>query len=315
MQVQEVQRMDKGGNKPWKDFFDAHASNQLTGRTFEGSTIAERYDSDAGEEWKERLTCKVEGREYVPGTTSSGLASRAKPQQSTPTASRSQTPLSRSSAATPQRGISPSQKARNEDFFARKGHENDTRPADLPPSQGGKYAGFGSEPPSSTTNTTAAAPALSDFEKDPMGALTKGFGWLSSTVTKQATAVHKSYVAPNLQKLAEADLASQARNAAVTAGSTLQQGTRGLQQNFERFVDPEAAAAGGKAAPEKKDFWDSFGAPPAGPPKDKRDFWDDFSNTAGEVTQSKAAAKPTAIGTAAMRPAGGKKEGDEWGEW
>ena len=57
--------MEMGGNKPWKDFFNAHSSNSLAGRDFESCTISERYDSDAGEEWKDRLTAKVEGREYV----------------------------------------------------------------------------------------------------------------------------------------------------------------------------------------------------------------------------------------------------------
>ena len=34
-------------------------------------------------------------------------------------------------------------KAQNEAFFARKGNENASRPENLPPSQGGKYGGFG----------------------------------------------------------------------------------------------------------------------------------------------------------------------------
>ncbi|KAI7140300.1 ADP-ribosylation factor GTPase-activating protein 1, partial [Hortaea werneckii] len=65
----EVKRMELGGNKPWKDFFDSHTTNTLIGRTFDECTIAERYDSEAGEEWKERLTAKIEDREYVPGTS------------------------------------------------------------------------------------------------------------------------------------------------------------------------------------------------------------------------------------------------------
>lgn len=34
-------------------------------------------------------------------------------------------------------------KARNEQYFERMGAENASRPDHLPPSQGGKYAGFG----------------------------------------------------------------------------------------------------------------------------------------------------------------------------
>ena len=37
-------------------------------------------------------------------------------------------------------------KEQNQDYFARMGSENSSRPENLPPSQGGKYAGFGSSP-------------------------------------------------------------------------------------------------------------------------------------------------------------------------
>lgn len=186
--------MSLGGNKPWKLFFDAHESNKLQGRTFDECTIQERYDSEAGEEWKERLTAKVEGKEYVPGTTSSGMAARAKPSTSTST-SRSQTPL----GAAP--GGNPSQKVQNEAYFARMGAENAHRPDSLPPSQGGKYAGFGSDPTPSTSSASASIPGVDDFQKDPVAALTKGFGWLSSTVTKQAKTGYDGWLKPNMQKV------------------------------------------------------------------------------------------------------------------
>ena len=207
--VSEVERMSKGGNKPWKDFFDAHESNKLEGRTFEDCTIQERYDSDAGEEWKERLTAKVEGKEYVPGTTSSGMAKRAKPEMggmNGAAGSRSQTPLGRA-AASPLRSSSPmaggnaSQKSQNESYFARMGAENAHRPDGLAPAQGGKYAGFGSDPTPARSQAGGPAPNLDEFQKDPVAALTKGFGWLSSSVTKQASAGYSGWVKPNVQKV------------------------------------------------------------------------------------------------------------------
>jgi len=196
--VQEVERMSKGGNKPWKDFFDAHESNSLQGRTFDECTIQERYDSDAGEEWKERLTAKVEGKEYVPGTKSSGMAARAKPATSA-TTSRSQTPQAISSTGP------PSQKVQNEAYFARMGAENAHRSDTLPPNQGGKYAGFGSEPAPSSSSNSTSIPGVDDFQKDPVAALTKGFGWLSSTVTKQAQTGYNGWVKPNMQKVRRHD--------------------------------------------------------------------------------------------------------------
>jgi len=194
--------MSKGGNKPWKDFFDEHESNKLEGRTFEDSTIQERYDSDAGQEWKDRLTAKVEGKDYVPGEKPA--APRPAKSATPTTTSRSQTPVgafggpaSRTGTASP---LASSQKAQNEAYFARMGNANATRPDDLPPSQGGKFAGFGSDPaPSRESNSSI--PSTDDFQKDPVAALTKGFGWLSSTVTKQAQTGYNGWVKPNIQKV------------------------------------------------------------------------------------------------------------------
>ena len=59
--------MAHGGNRPWKAFFDDHPTNKLEARSFDDCTIADRYDCEAGEEWKERLSATVEGREYDAG--------------------------------------------------------------------------------------------------------------------------------------------------------------------------------------------------------------------------------------------------------
>ena len=339
----EVKRMQLGGNKPWRDFFNSHQSSKLLGRDFDGCTIAERYDSEAGEEWKDRLTAKVEGTEYVPGTSKPATSRARKVEVGemagnaavTPAGSGRNTPL-QNVRSPPQRTASPSQKARNEAFFASKGSENASRPEDLPPSQGGKYAGFGSAPPPASNSPGSGSsilPTGDDFQRDPVAALTKGFGWLSSTVTKQAASVNTAYIQPGVKSLSEADFASQARTIGLQAGNFVQQGAKTAGDQFNRFVDPETssqqpAMSGqrtqqrGAVAPEKKDFWDAFGQDPAGPPKEKKDFWDDFA-AAGDVA-TQASAKPTSIGTSAMKTGGGaggaggaagKKDEDTWGEW
>ena len=200
----ELARMAAGGNKPWKTFFDAHASNKLEGRTFEDSTIQERYDSEAGEEWKERLTAKIEGKDYVPGEKPKKTApARTLPTKSAAVSggSRSGTPLGKSvsnssaAASLGSRSASPSlgtatmsKKTQNEAYFARMGAENANRPEDLPPSQGGKFSGFGSDYTPPSQRQGGGVPGANDFQQDPIAALTKGFGWLSSTVSKGAQA-------------------------------------------------------------------------------------------------------------------------------
>ncbi|PSK53175.1 hypothetical protein B9Z65_3375 [Elsinoe australis] len=316
--VNEVERMAKGGNKPWKEFFDNHQSNKVEGRTFEDSTIQERYDSDAGEEWKDRLTAKVESKEYVPGQKPK--VERKKPDTSaisSQTGSRSGTPLGRGTNS-PAPGLNPNQKAQNEAYFSRMGAENANRPEGVAPSQGGKYGGFGSSPMPDRSDDPGAAPALDDFQKDPVGAITKGFGWLGSTVSKQANAGYKGWLQPNMEKFAASDFAKQAQTTAGNLGQTIQSGTKNAANNFNKFVegDDRLAPRGGNK-PEKADFWDSFGDAPKGPSNDKKDFWDEFA-AAGETAQNKA--KPTSIGTSTMKKpaaggsAGGKKD-DAWGDW
>lgn len=327
----EVRRMSLGGNAPYKTFFDEHPSNKVIGRDFESCTIAERYDSEAGEEWKERLTAKVEEREYVP--------SAAKKDPPAKKAAVGEMPGSSSGSGrnTPQtqQGFGPeSQKSKNEAYFANKGAENASRSADLHPSQGGKYAGFGSAPPPSSNNNDdmSSPPAIDDFQKDPVAALTKGFGWLGSSFAKQAAVVNKTYIQPGISNLQSADLAAQAKQFGSNLGTNIQHTSRGLNSQINSFIDPEHQQAtsgsrtsgtrsGGAAAPEKKDFWDSFGADPAGPPKEKKDFWDDFA-AAGEAktqqAQQQQQAKPRNVGTSAMKSSSGpskKEEDGTWGDW
>jgi len=205
--VSELERMKLGGNKPWQNFFNNHKENTMTGLMFEDASIKERYDSEVGEEYKERLTAKVEGREYVEGTKSSGMVGRAK-EAGMERGSRSATPVSGmgSTQALSSRSGTPlggTRKTQNEAYFAKMGEANKTRPDDLPPSQGGKFAGFGSEPlpmrggGGGGGGGAGGADLLGDLQKDPVAALTKGFGWLG----KSALTGYEGWVKPNVQKV------------------------------------------------------------------------------------------------------------------
>ena len=216
----EIQRMELGGNEPWKAFYDAHEVTISEGRTFEDSTIKERYEGDAGEEWKERLSCKVEGKEYVPGQE----------KKNTTSVSRSSTPMSiGTGGVAPGRTSSPAggvsrtsslragaaagKKEQNEAYFAKLGSENATRSDNLPPSQGGKFTGFGGGlPPSSGAGDRRSSPfggfgggnaAFDDFQKDPVASITKGFGWFASAVGKSAKTVNDSYLQPTAKQVCD----------------------------------------------------------------------------------------------------------------
>ncbi|KAK8090956.1 hypothetical protein PG994_000461 [Apiospora phragmitis] len=306
----EIERMRLGGNDGWRNFFENHDDTKMLGLTWGDATIAERYSGEVGEEWKERLSAKVEGREYVPGerkTTPQPAAANKGPQK----------PLSRS--ATPLQGVAtrgsrtaspnpPGVKAKVDDkYFAKLGADNATRPEHVPPSQGGKYAGFGNTP-MPAKNDSQGVPNFEELQKDPVAALTKGFGWFTSTVGKTAKTLNDDYIQPTAKQIGESEFAAQARIAAANAGKAAQAGVKGAHDGFSRFVegpDGQPRRAGGAQVDESK-----------------KAFWDDFSSVADQ--RHGTGPKYSSIGTSAMGKANkggasgsaatGKKD-DEWDDW
>lgn len=299
--------MQLGGNKAWQDFFNAHASKTAD---FEDCTIKERYDSEAGEEYKERISAQAEGREFDLAKFKEERAKMLEKQRNrsgTPsgvnrTALGSNTNSRTQSPAPGKLPIDPSQKAKNEAYFERMGAANADRPEGVAPSQGGKYGGFGSAPPQPRQQQTGL-PSADEFTKDPVAALTRGFGWFSSTVAKQAKVVNDSYIQPTAKNLAATDFAAQAQKGFATVSTGVASGAKGATEQFHKFVEGQDSAAAASASrsggqrkePERKDFWDSFG-----------------------VSDDPAPAKASSIGTSAMKkPANdsaSKKKDDGWGD-
>lgn len=201
----EIERMRLGGNENWRHFFDEHDDTQMRGISWDDATIAERYSGEVGEEYKERLTCKVEGKDYVPGEKKPAAPAAAKAPAAS---SRTGTPLS-GTAHRNSRSQSPAQSAGggngkvkvDDRYFARLGADNASRPEDVPPSQGGKYAGFGNTPASNKSSGNNALPNFDDVQQDPFAAISKGFGWFTSTVTKTAKTVNDGYIQPTATKV------------------------------------------------------------------------------------------------------------------
>ena len=196
----EILRMQHGGNKAWQDFFA-----KTSGTMFKEASIKERYDSEVGEEWKERLTALSEGKNFDRAAWLKERALMLETQQSrsaTPSGGQKGVPSAVGSGGasrteSPARGnaLPLGQKSRNEAFFSRMGEANASRPDYLPPSQGGKYGGFGSAAPE-MGRPQSSLPSAQDFQSDPVAALSKGFGWFSSAVGKQAKLVNDSYIQP-----------------------------------------------------------------------------------------------------------------------
>lgn len=130
-----------------------------------------------------------------------------------------------------------SQKAANESYFNSMGQMNASRPADLPPSQGGRYQGFGSTPqPSSPSQnpsfglTSAAAPTLTELQENPMAALSKGWSLFSTAVVGASKVINENVIQPGMQTVADPNLRAsvggyltEAQKRATEVGSTANQ--------------------------------------------------------------------------------------------
>lgn len=191
----EIERMRLGGNGRWKAFWAEHANADERGIPWEKDAIPRRYPGFLGEQYKESLSCEVEGKPFVLAERKEG--DKAGAGGGSPEDSRSGTPLSgRREAPAGQGG----RVKVDDQYFARLGADNAARRDDVPPNQGGKYAGFGSSPaPPPPTN--AEGLPFEEWQKDSVAAITKGFGWFTNTVTRTAKNVNDGYIQPTASKV------------------------------------------------------------------------------------------------------------------
>ncbi|GAA5888726.1 hypothetical protein JCM6882_002828 [Rhodosporidiobolus microsporus] len=243
----QVDRMKAGGNAKCREFFEAN------GQRWKGVPLPEKYATHTATMYREKLLADAEGRPWIPSSppqpssspapsTSSGTGSLRKPRVSG---------LSSSSASNTPRSGSPANaagmpsKVQNEDFFARMGAANDSRPDHLPPSQGGKYAGFGSQgsftPGGGNGNvnplSSRALPGLDDLRDDPVGALGKGWGFLGAALGAVGKTVNDSVLQPTLERANDPALQSQlsafSGRALTTLGTAARSGGQLLSSGLE----------------------------------------------------------------------------------
>ena len=190
----------------------------------------------AGKEWSPSApppSSKAGSRTASPAPATQGLRKSRASTRAGPSRSETASPASsfrNSPAGTPNPAVD--QKAANETYFANLGRLNESRPADLPPSQGGKYTGFGNTPtpPSqhpSLALSSANAPTLSELQETPMAALSKGWSLFAAAVVGATKAVNESVIQPSVEKVTDPNFQAgvrgymtEAQKTAAMVGST-----------------------------------------------------------------------------------------------
>ncbi|KAG0198752.1 Zn finger-containing GTPase- Activating Protein for ARF [Mortierella sp. GBA30] len=138
-------------------------------------------------------------------------------------------------------GATPlSDKARNEQYFNRLGSENASRSENLPPSQGGKYAGFGNTPTMSPQNDSLD---VNDILNDPAAALSKGWSMLSTTLVAGANMINENVIKPTAATVTDPEFQSKVGGYVSSIGQKVQEGSRTLGTMVNSQINPQASSA------------------------------------------------------------------------
>ncbi|KAJ3567570.1 hypothetical protein NP233_g6282 [Leucocoprinus birnbaumii] len=231
-QDDQLKRMELGGNAPFREFMKSY---DASGGYKEGASPYDTYHCWAATQYREKLDALLAGKAWTPSSppanylspTNSNISRSSSPNPSGLRKSRAQntrsntgSTLGRSASpasfntSSPPPGSSASstpldQKSQNEAYFANLGKLNDSRPADLPPSQGGRYQGFGNTPTPPPGNashpafslSSANAPSLSDIQENPMAALSKGWSIFSAAVAGATKTINDNVIQPGMERI------------------------------------------------------------------------------------------------------------------
>ena len=182
----ELEKMKVGGNKNAREFFESQPDWD------DNMSITQKYNTKAAALYRDRIATLARGESWTPNTSTAKDFQPSMYWENQQDNSSYQSDISSSY----QNFTSSTCKSQTEAFFARKQTENANRPDNIPPSQGGKYGGFGYQmdpPPRSSSQ---------EFFDTAVSSLASGWSIFSSSASKIA-----SKATENAMKIGE--LASQ----------------------------------------------------------------------------------------------------------
>ncbi|KAF9534672.1 ArfGap-domain-containing protein [Crepidotus variabilis] len=239
-QEDQIKRMQLGGNQPFKEFMKSYQPAEQGGYK-EGASAHDTYHSWAAAQYREKLDCMVSGKDWSPSAPTAifQAASRsASPAPSNQGLRKSRANArgltgrsnSQSPAPSPSGTPNPDQKTANENYFNNLGKLNESRPDHLPPSQGGRYGGFGNTPspgPGQHPLSSANAPTLTELQDNPVAAISKGWSLFAAAVVGATRVVNESVIQPGVERVSDPDFQAgvkgyltEAQQKAASVGST-----------------------------------------------------------------------------------------------
>ncbi|KAI8888407.1 hypothetical protein K501DRAFT_282872 [Backusella circina FSU 941] len=208
----QLKKMEIGGNIKAREFFESQADYT------KNMSMNDKYHSHFAELYREKLSAEAEGRSWTPTLSTRPTNKHLGLNNTRSLSSRSSSPSMSGygSDSFHSDDGTAGQKARNEDYFAKLGNANESRPDHLPPNQGGKFTGFGN-PQFDYEPRQNAAPSLDlrEIVNDPKEAINKGWSLLSyvgKAAVEFGRYANDNYVRPAASQLADPEFRSQVRD-------------------------------------------------------------------------------------------------------
>ncbi|KAA1136705.1 Zn finger-containing GTPase- Activating Protein for ARF [Puccinia graminis f. sp. tritici] len=220
----QLEKMKLGGNGKWKRWCKEQGAAENYSSEM---TIPVLYNTHFAAQYRDKLAAEAEGREWSPSDTPPTIVHPQDPEGTMGLrkprgqiggklgiSSRTTSSAGSSRVGTP---VGSNRKAENEAYFSSLGSANAQRSEDLPPSQGGKYVGFGSAASTSTGG---------DGWDDAPAVLSKGWGFLSSTLSQATKTLNETVVKPAQETVNDPELQSQVWSLASRFQSTVLEATK-----------------------------------------------------------------------------------------
>lgn len=342
-QADQIKRMQLGGNAPFRQFIESYTPTDQGGYK-QGTSVYDTYYCWAASQYREKLDATLADKSWSPSAppalSSSGSGTNSPARPSSAQGLRKSRALARnltspvSSASSPQPSLDSTitdQKSANEAFFSSLGQANATRPADLPPSQGGRYQGFGNTPSPPTSQhpsfglSSTSAPTLQDFQDNPGAALSKGWSLVSAVVAGASRVVNENVIQPGMERALDPNLHATVRGYMSEAQRRAQDAGRSANEWSKTQLGVDVADQVGGVVGTVKD---RLGSGPQGSGygalsmhndgetsalyhDDTEDFFDEYSD--GRTSLGQPSVHPTS-GTS-NTPGPTSKSKDDWDEW
>ncbi|THH16415.1 hypothetical protein EW146_g4228 [Bondarzewia mesenterica] len=346
-QDEQIKRMKLGGNGPFMDFMKSYSPAEQGGYKEDMSSY-DKYHCWAATQYREKVH-KISHGLHPPlqratrhqEAVSAHQVDRPQPKVSAnPAPPIAPTPCALAHPPSPPPPPAPiplpsawTKKNANETYFSSLGSVNASRPDHLPPSQGGRYQGFGNTPSPQLDSqhpsyglSSRAAPSLAELQENPMTALSKGWSMFSSAVVGASRVVNQSIIQPGVERVTDPNFQAGVRGYVSEASRRAGEVGRSANQwSKSQFGVDVAGQVGGVVegvkervgvnSPSKR----GYGLANQHPEEETSALYNDGDDDDffGEYSQGVSSSHPpssSGLGSS-QQPTAPSKKADDWDEW